>query len=458
MVAETISYSDNFQSLRSSLAFLDRQGGLIHITRKVSPKFELAAVIQDVQKTVNKAVLFENVEGFDGTVASNLCGSYSNIALALFSDPHNISNTWASKCEKIGSFDYPVRSRMPSDIRELTMKDIPAIVYHDKDAGPYMTAGIALAKNPETEKVNLSFHRVQMTGKDELGIRLSPSGHLYANHRLCEERGKSLECAILIGNSPLLMLAAATTLSSEVSELDLASHLLGRPWPLRRCHTLDLAVPEDAEIVIEGEILPHTQRDEGPFGEWMGYYTLVAPNHVFKVKRIYGRTNPVYYAIISGSSEELTVTGVPIAGSILKAVKVFVPSVLDIVCWPTLQFCVIKMKKQVDGEEHKALLAALGAELNRILYAVVVDEDVDIYDPSDVIWAISTRCRPDKDIFIIPGVPSFARDPSQRHWGRVGIDATVPVALVKQFERKKTSIPGKVRWEDYVEPLKRKES
>ena len=449
-MTETTPCTDNFQSLRTSLAFLDRRGGLIHMTRKVSPKLELAAVIQNVQKTVKKAVLFENVEGFDGTVASNLCGSYSNIALALSSDPHRISNTWASVCDKTGGYDYPVRSKMPADIRELAIKDIPPTVYHDKDAGPYITAGIALAKNPETGKVNLSFHRIQMTGKDELGIRLSPSGHLYANHKLGEKRGESLECAILIGNSPLLMLAAATTLSSEVSELDLASRLLGRPWPLRRCQTLDLAVPEDTEIVIEGEILPHTLRDEGPFGEWMGYYTLVAPNHVFKVKAIYGRRNPVYYAIVAGSCEELTVTGVPIAGSIFKAVKVFVPSVLDIVCSPTLQLCVVKVKKQMDGEEHKALLAALGAELNRILYAVVVDEDVDIYDPSDVFWAISTRCRPDKDIFIIPGVPSFARDPSQRHWGRVGIDATVPLALVQEFERKKTSVPAKVRWEDYV--------
>jgi len=458
MVEETISNTEHFRSLRSALSFLDQRGELIRIARKVSPRFELAAVVQDIQKTVNKAVLFENVEGFQGTVASNLCGSYSNIALALSSDAHGISNTWASRCEKIGQFEHPVRSGMPSDVRELTMQDIPAVVYHDKDAGPYMTAGIVLAKNPETGKVNLSFHRIQMTGTDELGIRLTPSGHLYANYRLSEERGRGLECAVLIGNSPLLMLAAATTLSSEVSELDLASQLSGRPWPLRRCITLDLAVPEDAEFVIEGEILPHTLRDEGPFGEWMGYYTLVAPNHVLKVKRVSGRVNPVYYAIIAGSGEELAVTGVPLAGSILTAVRVFVPSVLDIVCWPTLQFCVIKMKKRADGEEHKALLSALGAELNRILYAVVVDEDVDIYDPSDVIWAISTRCRPDKDIFIIPGVPSFARDPSERHWGRVGIDATVPVALAKQFERKKTSLPGKVRWEDYVKPLERKES
>ncbi len=162
--------------------------------------------------------------------------------------------------------------------------------------------------------------------------------------------------------------------------------------------------------------------------------------------------------MIAGSSEELTVTGVPMAGSILKAIRVFVPSVVDVACCPTLQFCVIKMRKQADGEEHKALLAALGAELNRILYAIVVDEDVDIYHPSDVIWAVSTRCRPDKDIFIIPGVPSFARDPSQRHWGRVGIDATVPMSLVKEFERKKTSVPQDIRWEEYVSPAKRKEN
>jgi len=141
---------------------------------------------------------------------------------------------------------------------------------------------------------------------------------------------------------------------------------------------------------------------------------------------------------------------VPISGSIFKAIRTFVPSVLDVVCWPMLRFCVIKMRKQATGEERKALLAALGAELNRILYAVVVDEDVNIHDPVDLIWAISTRCRPDRDIFIIPEVPSSSRDPFQRHWGRVGIDATVPQELVKEFERKR--IPGSegVRWEDYI--------
>jgi 4-hydroxybenzoate decarboxylase len=390
------------------------------------------------------------VDGFNGSVVSNLCGSYRYIALALSSDTDSIANAWVTKTEKIPLFDYEVRNKAPLDLREHSLKEIPPIVFHDKDAGPYITGRIVLAKNPLTKKINLSFHRVQLTGSEEMGIRLSPSGHLFANQKICEDQGRSLECAILIGNSPLLMLAAAATISHSESELDLASRLLGKPWPLRRCYTIDLEIPEDSEMVIEGEILPHVKRDEGPFGEWMGYYTTLTPNHVFKVKGIFGKESPVYYAVVAGSTEELTVTGVPLAGSILRAVRVFVPTVADVACWPTLQFCVIKIKKQMEGEEHRALLAALGAELNRVLYAVVVDEDVDIYNPSDVIWAISTRCRPDKDIFIIPGVPSFARDPFQRHWGRVGIDATVPMDLMKQYERKKTSIPGKVKWEDYV--------
>ena len=448
-MSNPISDCRPFESLRSSLSFLSEKGELIRIKRKVSPKFELAAIVQNVQQTVNKAICFENVEGFDGTVVSNICGSHKNIAFALSADPRSLASAWAAKCEKVGVFDYPVYSKSTFNLIKRSLKELPEIVFHDKDAGPYITGGIFLAKNPETGTINLSFHRVQLTGTDELGIRLTPSGHLFLNQTICEQQGKPLECAILIGNSPLMLLAASTIVSRSESELDLASHLLGRPWPLRKCRTMDLEIPEDTEIVIEGEILPHLRRTEGPFGEWMGYYTVPEPNHVFKVKGVFARENPHYYTVVV-ANEDILLNGIPTAGLILKAIKVFVPFVLDVVCWPTPQFCIIKMKKQYDGEEHKALLAALGAELKKILYAIVVDEDVDIYNPSDVIWALSTRCRPDKDIFIIPDVPSYLRDPSRRHWGRVGIDATVPLELAKEFERKSNSMLGRVRWEDYL--------
>lgn len=439
-----------FQSLRSFLSFLSDKGELIRIAREVSPRFELAAVIQSVQQTVNKAVHFQNVEGFNGTIISNLCGSYQNIGFTLSCGPYNIASTWAAKCAKWGVFNYQISSNTAANMIKLSLEDLPTIMVHEKDAGPYITGGIVLVRNPETGKINLSFHRVLITGTDELGIRLNQAGHLFAIQKICEDQRRSLECAILIGNSPLMMLAAATTMPYSESELDLASHLLERPWPLQKCQTVDLAIPENTEIVMEGEILPNLRRNEGPFGEWMGYYTLIAPSHVFKVRGIFGREKPIYHELVSGSNEEMLLSGIPIAGSILKAIRVFVPSVLDVVCSHMLQLCIIKIRKGFDGQERKALLAALGSELNRILFAIVVDEDVDIYSLPDVMWAVSTRCRPDRDIFIIPDIPSFARDPHQRHWGRMGIDATVPISLTNELERNKIPNSGGVRWEDYV--------
>ena len=440
-----------FQSLRSSLSFLEEKGELLRITRKVKPEFELAAVIESVQKTINKAVYFESVEGCEGGVASNLCGSYQRIAYMLSCDTRSIAGTWMSRFGTFKKQEHPVRSKASYETKPFHVSDLPALVFHEKDGGPYITAGIVLVKDQNTGTINLSFHRAHLTGTDELGFRMGTlSGHLFMNQKMNEAQGKPLECAILIGSSPLLMLAATTTMSSSESELDLAAHLLGAPWPMRKCRTMDLDIPEDTEVVIEGEILPNERRMEGPFGEWMGFYTARAPQHVFKVRTIYGRNNPVYYGILPASTEDVVLQGVPIAGSMLKAIRVFVPSVSDVVVWPNLRFCVIQIKKEMDGQERKALLAALGAELNRILYAVIVDEDVDIRNPSDVIWAISTRCRPDRDIFIIPEVPSSTRDPFQRHMGRMGIDATVSLELAKEFERKKIPMSEHVRWEDYV--------
>jgi len=436
---------DPLESLRGFLSFLDEQGEVLHITRKVRQSFELAAIVQNIQKTVNKAILFENVEGYRGRVASNLFGSHRNIARMLSSAHESLSNTWVERCKGFRVFDYSRPSEHPVGLREIALSELPSITFHEKDGGPYVTGGIVAAKHPETGTTNLSYHRVLMTGSDELVIRLVPSGHLFLNQKICEDRGKPLECAILIGNSPLLMLAGTATLSRSESELDLASHFLGKAWPLRRCKTVNLEVPVDTEIVLEGEILPDTKRMEGSFGEWMGYYTLPEPNHIFKVKGAFAKENPIYYAVVTSSPEDIALLGIPTAGSILKAIQTWVPGVQDVVCWPTLQFCVIKMRKQYDGEEHKALMAALGADLSRILYAIVVDEDVDIYSPTDVLWAVSTRCRPDKDIFIIPDVPSYPRDPAKRHWGRVGIDATVPMDLKKEFERKRIPTAEKIR-------------
>jgi UbiD family decarboxylase len=202
--------------------------------------------------------------------------------------------------------------------------------------------------------------------------------------------------------------------------------------------------------VIEGSLLPNVRRPEGPFGEWMDYYVPVTDNHVLAVDRVTARRGGLFYAVLSGSAEEITMSSIPLAGGIYRAVRTWVPTVSDVACWPLLQFCVLKLKKQFEGQPRKAILAAFGAEMNRILYCVAVDEDVDIRDLKDVVWAMSTRCRPDRNIFQIPDVPSFARDPHQIHWGRLGIDATAPLEWPAEFERKRIPGADRVRLEDYL--------
>ena len=433
--------------LRDFLALLEQRGELIRIRKEVDPRFEVAALIRDIQQRRNRAVIFERVKGFTNPIVSNVCGSYSNVATALGVPPSALSQTWAERISRAAA----ITSAAPraGSWQPTTLGRLPICTHCEKDAGPYITAGIVAARDLDSGLTNLSYHRMQVIGDRELRLRLSPTGHLFEMQQRAEKLGKALPMAVLLGVAPLVMLAAAARTAPGLTELDLAAALGGEPLTLVRCPTLDLAIPE-AEIVIEGEMLAGVRRPEGPFGEWMDYYVPVMDNHVLEIRQTWARPDALYYAIHSGSAEEIVLTSLPINGDIYQAVKKWVPSVINVACWPMIQFCVIQLRKQDAGQPRRALVAAFGAELTRILFAVVVDPDVNIYDPADVIWAMTTRCRPDRDTFVIPDVPSFARDPHQIHWGRLGIDATAPLEWPAEFERKKIPGADSVRFEDYL--------
>jgi UbiD family decarboxylase len=437
-------------SLRSFLAQLDAEQRLVRIKKEVEPKFELAAVLRQVQRVLDRPVVFEKVRGTAFPVVSNLCGSYEGVGRVLGVEPDAVVRTWAGLVADRRAVPAAPVAPGVDDHEECSLLDLPQLTFCEKDAGPYITAGVVLARDPDTGRVNLSYHRMQIVDASELRCRLSSSGDLYRMHAKAEQRGQPLEVAVLIGNAPALMVTAGATIGPDESELELAEHIAGCRFPLRRCRTVDLEVPAATEIVIEGTLLPDVRRPEGPFGEWMDYYVPVTDNHVLSVRRVTARRGALFYAILSGSTEEITMSSIPTAGSIYRAVRTWVPTVSDVACWPLLQFCVLKLKKQFEGQPRKAILAAFGAEMNRILYCVAVDEDVDIRDLKDVVWAMSTRCRPDRNIFQIPDIPSFARDPHQIHCGRLGIDATAPLEWPAEFERKKIPGADQVRLEDYL--------
>ncbi|HLI10799.1 MAG TPA: UbiD family decarboxylase [Alphaproteobacteria bacterium] len=439
-----------YASLREFIATLKREGLLLVVNREVDPKFELNAVLRKIQAGPNLPVLFERVRGSRFPVISNTLGNYSIIARLLGVEIGSVAARWAELARPSSSAILKEHAEEKAPLREISLSEIPHITYSEKDAGPYLTAGVIIARDPDTAVVNLSYHRMQIIGPHELRCRLSTSGDLYRIQQKAEKRNDALPAVVAIGLPPAVMLAGGSTIGPDQSEYDLAARISGKRFPLVPSPTLGLPVPDSTELVIEGKILSGVRRPEGPFGEWMDYYVRTTDNHVFQVEHAFARPDAVFYGLSAGSVEELAITAVPIAGSIYNSVRTWVPSIEDVSCLPLLQFCAIKINKQFEGQQNRAIVAAFGAEMNRVLYCVVVDPDVDIHNPEDVLWAIATRCRPDTGVFRIPNVPSFARDPHKIHWGRLGIDATKPLEHAADFERKRVPGLDDIKLEDYL--------
>jgi UbiD family decarboxylase len=453
MADQTGRWAALSETLRTFLESLEQRGKLLTVDREVDPKFELNAVVRKIQSEMNLPVLFNKVRGSRYRVVSNTLGNYGIIAELIGEQRSGVARRWSELTSTMDAGSLPQFPSSAAEYEEISLDEIPHLTFSEKDAGPYITAGVITARNPDTGVVNLSYHRMQIISRGEIRCRLSTSGDLYRMHQSAEKRGQPLKAVIAIGLPPAVMMAAGSTISPDVSEYDFAARIAGGKFPLEM-RDGDIPVVDSSEFLIEGEILANVRRSEGPFGEWMDYYTQPTDNHVFAVKRVLARKDALFYAISAGSAEEIAMTAVPIAGSIYSAVRTWAPAVKDVCCFPLLQFCAIQIGPHTEGQPNRALVAAFGAEMNRVLYGVVVDDDVDIHDTGDVMWAIATRCRPDRDVFIIPGVPSFARDPHKMHWGRLGIDATRPIGHPADFERKKTPGLSEIRLQDYLQPLR----
>ena len=436
--------------MRELLAALGADDQVLRVRKTVEPRFELAAVTKHIQQNANLPVVFEQVAGTRFPVVSNIYGNYGLVARMFGTTTSGLAATWSAETGVGDAVALDDPSGDVPEVEEIGFAELPHITFCEKDAGPYLTAAIVLARDPDGGATNLSYHRMQMIGDGEIRTRLGRSGDLYRFQQAAERRNKSLEVAVILGTPPAVTLAAAAVIPAGESELGLAERFAGRRFAMRRCESVDLEVPGGSEFVLEGEILPHERRPEGPFGEWMDFYVPETDNHVLMVRRIVAREDAVFHAIVAGSVEEITLSAIPNAATIYRAVRSIDADVKDVACYPFMQFVAIRIEKRYEGQPAKVMLGAFGAETNRQLYCVVVDEDVDIHDLKDVIWAMSTRCRPDRDIIQIPNVPSYARDPHRLHWGRLGVDATAPLEHKDEFERKRYPGLDTIRLEDYL--------
>lgn len=402
------------------------------VKERVSTVYEIAGMLRDHQ---DKTVVFENVAGYEMRVLGNLCYSRETLYRALDTDREEYNEKVARAVEN------PIRPRSVKKGRcyeeeAESLEELPILRHFQKDGGRYITSGVVISKDPEHGR-NASIHRLMLLGKNKLAIRLVER-HLYEYYSKAEKGGKALEVAIVIGVHPAVLYAAGYSPPLGYDELGLANALLEGRLELARCRTVGLEVPAESEIVIEGRILPGERADEGPFVDITGTYDIIRKQPVVVVTSITHRRDAYYHALLPGGREHKVFMGLPIENKIYKELKKFVE--VKNVCL-TEGGCnwlhgVVAISKKTEVDGRKAIHAAIEAHPS-MKHVVVVDEDIDVFDPVRVEFALATRFQADKDAIVFPCVKGSSLDPSAGKGAittKLGLDATKPLDRLKDFE------------------------
>ena len=428
------------QTMRGFLEMIDRDfpDEILRITEPVRREFDITSAVFELErKGRSPVVIFESVEGFDIPVVTNLAGSRLLLAAALGVAPEELPDTLRERrqtyipAEVVG--DVPWREVvMEGDDVDLTRLPIP--LHFDIDAAPYISAGQITARDPETGVDTTGFHRLMLKGRDRLGLSLHSRRRMYAYHQKTEARGEDLPAAVTIGIHPLhYMGSMAYHYPPDVRKLEIIGGLFGEPYRVTACGTDGLEVPAGAEIVIEGAILADVREPEGPFSELTGYASYRSTENVFVAKRVSMRKDAMFHSVASGmSADHLLIAAVSREAEILNTLKRNLPNVTGVhvpLNTAGALTAVVGMKKTEEGQPRQAIMAALGTEFY-CKCVVVVDDDVDIFNLSDVMWAVSTRVRAEEDLVFVPGAMGAILDPTsdpETHTlTKVGVDATKP--------------------------------
>ncbi|MFC2030619.1 UbiD family decarboxylase [Chloroflexota bacterium] len=379
-------------------------------------------------------LVFEKVEGYEYSLVANLFASRRVVA-------HAVGATIDTFHERVGgALDSLVPAeKVPvgpvHDIvwrgEEVDLGRLPIPRHFSQDAGAYVTAGMVAARDPDTGVGNLSYARLQRVGPRRLGASLHSRQHLWDYHRRAELAGQDLPVAVIIGAHPAVMIAAAAKMAIDQDEYDLAGAFLEEPVPVCKALTVDVDVPANAEIVLEGYLLAHAREPEGPFGEYTGYVTGRSTNNVLAVTAITMRRDPIFVDIVPGnSSEHLTLGRASKEAWVRKRVKEALPFFVDF-CYPssgTHFHCYVRIEKTAEGQAQQVAQLIFGLD-HYLKLIVVVDGDIDPADEQEVLWALATRMQADRDVAIVPNTMCNRLDPSSSDGlgAKMMVDATRPL-------------------------------
>ncbi len=436
-------------SLRGWLRTLEECGKLKTVSRAVDARFEAAAVAKKLSP--DYCVRFDNIKGHTVPVVCGLASTREDFAKSMGLTVHELMERFNQAlerpvpCELVPGEGCAVKERIIQGADVDLERILPACVHHEKDAGKFLTAAMLITKDPETGIRNVAIHRHQLKGGNKLGALLLPR-HTWSIFGKAESRGKPLEVALVIGCHPALLLSSQATTRLGVDEFEIAGALTGAPVKMVKCETVDLEVPVECEFVLEGRLLPNIRESEGPFGEYPRTYGPESSKHVLEITCVTHRAQPIYHTIVPATTEHLLLGAIPREAVMTQLIRQAGPNVLAVNLTPAggcRYHCVIQIDKRNAGEAKNAMFAAFTSS-TEVKHVVVVDKDVDPFDPYDVEWAISTRCQAGRDVFIVRGAMGNKLDPSSDNGvsDKMGIDATIPWTDPNREHFLKMEIPG----------------
>lgn len=425
--------------LRSFISVLRQHHLLNEISSPVNPVHEAGAILRAGEQS-GKATLFHRVTGSDLPLIGSVLGSHERIALAL-----------GCRREEMGDvLERATQTPLPSELVQrpapcqevvadsVDLSAFPIPTHAPRDAGPYINAGVVIARDPVSGRHNLSYVRFQVKGPDRIGVNLNTWRHLREFFEASEAQGRNLPFCVAIGVDPALMLAAAFRYDGD--EYEIAGALRRTPTPVVRALRSDIHVPASAEIILECEILAGEREAEGPMAEYTGHYSGVGTQPVGRVLAVTHRRDPIFETIAGASFEHLLLgTAVTREPKLKRLATSTSPRVREVLLPPYASgfLALVAMEQPQPGEVRSVGIAALHSHVN-ITTVIVVDTDVDLFDQADVLWALSTRVRWERDIVVIPGALGNELHPSADGDGvisKIIIDATLAPELRQRYSK-----------------------
>lgn len=441
-----------YEDLREFVGKLEVEGELARIKHEVSPTLEMTEIADRTVKAGGKALLFEKPKGYNIPVLLNAFGTERRMKLALeverfeeigerlLSALEFKPSSFMDALKGVGmlkdfmSFIPKKTSKAPcKEVEAESLDKFPILKCWPKDAGRFITLPVVITKDPETGEMNAGMYRMQVFDGKTTGMHWQIHKHGAEHFRkMAEKGGGKIEVAVAIGVDPATLYAATAPLPAGISELMFAGFIRRERLKVTECETVDLLVPANAEIVLEGYVKADESRIEGPFGDHTGYYTPPEPYPVFHITHITHRENPIYHATVVGKPPmEDAWLGKATERIFLPIIRMMHPEIVDMnlpVEGAFHNLAIVSIRKRYPGQAKKVMYAIWGTGMLSLTKIVlVVDDDVNVHDIREVIWAVTSRFDPARDVILLPPSPTDSLDHAAyipNLAGKLGIDAT----------------------------------